>query len=80
MDMGRCAATCSPLFRWPARRTEEIEMRRSRWIALSLMLVSGTMLLQNGCLGAFWRGMTQGWPDNRWLNLANDVAKEVLLG
>ncbi len=54
-------------------------MKRARWVLLSI-LASGGMLLAQGCLGAFWQGMTTGWPQNRWLNLAVDIAKEAAAG
>ena len=57
-------------------------MKASKWLTLSTMLASGAMLLQNGCLSAFWQGCWKtGWPtDSRWLNLAVDVANEVVFG
>lgn len=57
-------------------------MKRSKWFTLSAMLASGAVLFQSGCLGAFWQGMwSTGWPtNNRWLNLALDVANEVVFG
>ncbi len=54
-------------------------MKRAKWVLLS-MLASGGVLLAQGCLGAFWQGLSQGWPDNRWLNLAVDVVKEAAAG
>lgn len=54
-------------------------MMRRKWYALGALTISGAFLLQNGCLGAFWRGLRDGWPgDNQWLNLATDVANYVL--
>lgn len=50
-----------------------------KWLLLSAMLAGGTMLFE-GCLGAFWQGWRQGWPDNRWASLAVDVANEALFG
>lgn len=52
--------------------------RRGRWLAL--WISTGGLLLVNSCLGAFWRGLTDGWPaDNRWLGLAVDVLKEATI-
>lgn len=57
-------------------------MKTSKWLTFGAMLASGAMLLQNGCLSAFWQGFWKtGWPtDSRWLNLAVDVANEVVFG
>ncbi len=52
--------------------------RRGRWLAL--WISTGGLLLVNSCLGAFWRGLTDGWPaDNLWLGLAVDVLKEATI-
>ncbi|MFH1745614.1 MAG: hypothetical protein ABIG44_01085 [Planctomycetota bacterium] len=56
-------------------------MKKSKWLTFSMMLASGAMLFQSGCLGSFWQGVTRGWPsDNPWINLAVDVANEVVFG
>ena len=57
-------------------------MRKSKWLTLSAMLAGGAILLQNGCLGAFWKGLSSGWPggDNKWLGIAVDVANEIVFG
>ena len=56
-------------------------MYKSKWLTLGAMLTSGAVLLQNGCLGAFWQGMSSGWPaDNKWLSIAVDVANEIVFG
>ena len=56
-------------------------MKRSKWAAL-MLLASGALVFQGACLSAFWQGLSQtGFPtDNRWLNLAFDVASQVALG
>ncbi len=54
-------------------------MARVKWACLAL-LASGGLLLANGCLGSFWQGLTTGWPQNRLLNLAVDVARETAFG
>ena len=54
-------------------------MRKAKWCALSLL--AGCWLLGvMSCLGPFWQGLTTGWPSNRLLNLAVDVAREVAAG
>lgn len=52
--------------------------KKSKWLALASIMASGAMLLQNGCLNSFWKGLwNTGWPtDNRWLNIAIDIIKE----
>ena len=57
-------------------------MKRSKWIALTMLVTSGALLLQAGCLTAFWQGFAtnRGPTDSRWLNLAIDVANEVIFG
>ena len=60
---------------------KEMVMIRAKWMALAVMLAGGAVLFQSGCLGAFWQGATRGFPaNNRWLNLAVDVANEVIFG
>ncbi len=54
-------------------------MKRAKWLLLSL-LSGGGVLLAQGCLGPFLQGLVQGWPENRWLNLAVDVVKEAAAG
>jgi hypothetical protein len=55
-----------------------MKSHRFAWLTL---LASGSLLLQGSCLGSFWQGVTRGFPaGNRWLNVAIDVAHEVLLG
>ncbi|MGD8451659.1 MAG: hypothetical protein PVJ57_07555 [Phycisphaerae bacterium] len=53
-------------------------MMKRKWYALGALAISGSFLLQNGCLSAFWRGLRDGPTDNQWLNLANDVVNYVL--
>lgn len=57
-------------------------MRRIRWAALTALTAAGGLLFQSGCLSAFWQGFAgKGFPtDNRWINLALDIANEVMLG
>lgn len=45
-------------------------------------LVTGAVLLQNGCLQSFWDGFANGgWPNSpRWLNLTIDILNEELFG
>jgi hypothetical protein len=63
------------------RPIKENVMNRAKWIALCTMVSTGGLLLGNGCLTAFWQGFTTGFPaNNRWLNLAVDVAHAVVLG
>ncbi|MBP7747544.1 MAG: hypothetical protein KA383_15620 [Phycisphaerae bacterium] len=54
--------------------------RKSKWLALSVLLAGGSTLFA-GCLSAFWQGFfNTGWPsDNVWLNLALDVVKEATI-
>jgi hypothetical protein len=52
--------------------------KKSTWLKLSAMVITGGMLLGNGCWGYFWQGFfNTGWPaDKRWLNVLIDVIKE----
>jgi hypothetical protein len=56
-------------------------MNKAKWLTLSAIASTG-LLLQSGCLGAFWDGLiNSGWPtDNRWLNIGLDVANEIVFG
>ena len=56
--------------------------KKSTWLKLGAMLMSGGLLLSNGCLGDFWAGFwNTGWPtEARWLNIAIDVLQEDLFG
>lgn len=60
-------------------------MKKSKWIALSAMLLGGATLFSGGggCgFSGFGRGLlSTGWPsNNRWLNLAIDILNEDLFG
>jgi hypothetical protein len=51
-----------------------------KWTAL-IGLAGLGLLPSVGCLGDFWRGVTDGWPGgSRWLALLVDVANEAVLG
>ncbi len=56
-------------------------MKRCKLMALTLLLGGGALLLQSGCLTAYWQGFTGGWPQSsRVLNLAVDLVNAKLLG
>ena len=56
-------------------------MKKAKWATLSVMLAGGALLFQSGCLSAFWDGFWKtGLPsNNRWFNLAIDVANELVM-
>jgi hypothetical protein len=56
--------------------------KRSTWLKLAALSLSGGILLQGGCLADFWEGFANtGWPTNNfWINLAFDILQEELLG
>lgn len=57
-------------------------MKNKKWLAMFATTFGGAILLQNGCLSAFWDGFwTTGWPtDNRWVNIGVDILNEELFG
>ena len=55
-------------------------MGKTKWIALGTLLTSGALLFQSGCLSAFWHGLAYGPTDNRWLNIAVDLANKIVFG
>lgn len=55
-------------------------MKNRKFLTLAALVVSGAALFQNGCLGGFWKGFTNGWPQNRIANIALDIITEEILG
>jgi hypothetical protein len=56
-------------------------MKKSKLLVLALLLSGGAMLLQSGCLGAFYQGFTGGWPQSsRVLSIAVDVINARVFG
>lgn len=56
--------------------------KNKKFLALAMLVATGATVLQsNGCLNAFWRGFTRGFPaNNRIASVAIDVVTEELLG
>ncbi len=54
-------------------------LKKTKWT--TLVLLAGSGIAFNGCLGAFWDGVwNSGWPqDQRWLNIASDIIKVIIL-
>lgn len=57
-------------------------MKNKKFLTLALLVASGATVFQaNGCLNAFFRGFTQGFPaNNRVASVVIDVITEELLG
>lgn len=54
--------------------------KSTKWLVLAA-LSAGTLFQLNGCLGGFWDGFANGWPNgNMWLELGLDAANEIIFG
>lgn len=52
-----------------------------KWFTLSAMAAGATLFQLNGCLNSYWQGFwNDGWPEQRWLNIAIDVVNEAVFG